>query len=112
MTKVNARVIWNLLKNQQPIDGLLDRVPDEFYTWVKHTVDDFHRQFRRIEEQCRRVVAQVKDLPTRKEQAAVIVRTCYPGIVFSMLDQKNYQDAIWKLLYPEASRPFKIDEDA
>jgi len=32
-------------------------------------------------------------------------------IVFAMLDQKNYAEAICKLLYPQAARPFKIDED-
>jgi hypothetical protein len=64
------------------------------------------------EGQCRDVVGQVKHLPIRKEQAAMITRTAYPGVVFSMLDHKNYQDIIWKLLYPEASRPFKMDEEA
>jgi RNA ligase len=112
MTKVNARVIWDLLRNNQSLDELLDRVPDEFYVWVKSTRDDLISQFSLIERQCRDVVGQVKHLPTRKEQAALITRTAYPGVVFSMLDHKNYQDIIWKLLYPEASRPFKIDEEA
>lgn len=112
ITKVNARIIWELLKNNAPIEPLLDHVPDEFYAWVKRTVENLHTQFKSIEEQCREVVNQVKVVPTRKEQAAIISKTTYPGVVFSMLDHKNYQDTIWKILYPDASRPFKIDEEA
>jgi RNA ligase len=112
MTHVNARVIWGLLKNDQPFDEMLERVPDEFYTWVKRTRDNLTAQFSLIEMQCQEVVKQVQDLPTRKEQAAMVLKTRYPSIVFSMLDKKNYQEAIWKLLYPDAARPFKIDGDA
>jgi len=31
----------------------------------------------------------------------------YPGISFLMLDEKNCTDAIWKLLKPKATKPFK-----
>lgn len=112
MTKVNARVIWDLLRTGQSFDELLERVPDEFYAWVRRTQNDLLTRFAAIEQQCQEVVNQVQNLPTRKEQAAVIMKTHYPGVTFAMLDQKNYQEAIWKQLYPEASRPFKIDEDA
>ena len=29
------------------------------------------------------------------------------GIVFSMLEGKDYSEAIWKLVRPEYSKPFK-----
>lgn len=112
ITRVNARAIWEHLRAGQSFDELLERVPDEFYVWVRRTQDDLLTQFAAIEQQCQEVVSEVQSLPTRKEQAAVIMKTRYPGITFALLDQKNYQEAIWKLLYPEASRPFKIDEDA
>jgi RNA ligase len=112
ITKVNARVIWDLLRNAQPFDELLERVPDEFYHWVKRTRGDLTTHFDQIERECEMTVELVRDLPTRKEQAAIIVKCAYPGVTFAMLDQKNYSEVIWKLLYPEASRPFAIDEDA
>ena len=112
LTQCTARTIWELLRNAQPFDELLERVPDEFYGWVRRTRGDLTAQFDRIERECERTVELVRDLPTRKEQAAIITKAHYPGVTFAMLDQKNYQEAIWKLLYPEASRPFKIDEDA
>ena len=111
LTQCTARTIWELLRNNEPFDAFLDRVPDEFYAWVKRTREDLQRQFSEIETECRSVVASVEHLPTRKEQAMLVTKSTYPGIVFSMLDSKNYQDLIWKLLYPEATRPFIVDEE-
>lgn len=111
VTRVTPRVIWDLLKNNQSIDELLDRVPDEFFSWVRRTCEDLTSQYRTIEQQCRDVLNEVKDLPTRKEQAMIIMKSKHPGVAFAMLDEKNYPDAIWKLLYPQATRPFKIDEE-
>jgi len=112
MTHVNERVIWELLRTNQPLEPLLEKVPDEFYLWVKRTRADLLAKFARIEEQCRAIVSRVEGLPTRKEQAALIMKEQYGGIAFAMLDKKNYQDMIWKLLYPEGARPFTVDEDA
>ncbi|GER91131.1 hypothetical protein KDW_52930 [Dictyobacter vulcani] len=111
MTNVNARLIWEILKDNQSLEPLLDRVPDEFYAWVKKISSDLQSQFQAIEQECILELNQVKDLPTRKEQAAIIATKKYRAVIFSMLDNKKYQDAIWRLIYPSASRPFWIDED-
>jgi len=111
LTQCTARTIWELLRTNQPLHVFLEGVPDEFYAWVRRTREELLAQFSSIEQQCREVVEQVQDLPTRKEQAAIVLKSTYPGIVFTMLDQKNYHEAIWKLLYPQASRPFAVDEE-
>ncbi len=111
ITHVNARIIWDLLRTGQPLEPLLERVPDEFYTWVKRTRENLLQQFMIIETYAKAVVERVKHLPTRKEQAMIVTKEKYPGIVFAMLDKKNYQEMIWKLLYPEAARPFVVDEE-
>lgn len=112
LTQVNARIIWDLLRNHQPFDALLEKVPDEFYTWVRQTRENLEQQFTHIEGHCRAVLLHVKDLPTRKEQAAHIKQAQYPGVVFAMLDAKPYQDIIWKVLRPLAERPFREDSAA
>jgi RNA ligase len=33
------------------------------------------------------------------------------GIVFNMLDKKDYKEIIWKMLRPSAEKPFKQDEN-
>ncbi len=110
LTQVNARVIWDLQRNNQSFDDLLERVPDEFYSWVIVTRNTLIKQYSTIEAHCRSVAYSVQHLPTRKEQAAIVCKEQYSGIIFSMLDQKNYQDALWRLLRPEAERPFREDE--
>ncbi len=112
LTQCTARTIWELLRTEQTFDDLLNRVPDEFYAWVKRTRNDLLQQFKTIEIQSMAIAEQVKSLPTRKEQAMIVVKEQYRGIIFLMLDGKDYHEAIWKLLYPAAERPFKIDEEA
>lgn len=111
LTRCTARTIWEAMSNNISLDAMVESVPDEFFAWFKETRDDFTAQFSLIEGECRIVLHQIKHLPTRKEQAAIITRTRYPGVVFSMLDNKNYETAIWKLLYPAASKPFRKDEE-
>ena len=110
LTQINARVIWDLLRNNQPFDDLLERVPDEFYTWVSKTRHDLLAQYGLIEAHCQMMAHSVQHLPARKDQAALIVKEQYSGVIFSMLDHKNYQEAIWKVLRPQAEKPFKEDE--
>ncbi len=92
MTKINARIIWELLSNDQSFDDLLERVPDEFYTWVSTTRKNLLAQFADIEQQCQQALERVKDLPTRKDQAMVIVKEQYSGVIFQMLDNKDYRE--------------------
>jgi RNA ligase len=112
ITQVNARVIWDLLRNDQPFDELLERVPDEFYAWVKATRTSLLEQYNEITTQCIITYEEVETLPTRKEQAAIVTRSPYPGVVFAMLDKKPYVDIIWKMLRPSAEKPFREDADA
>lgn len=112
ITQCTARTIWDLLRNNQTFDDLLEKVPDEFYTWVQTTRDTLQTQFTSIETFARGIYTQVKDLPTRKEQAAIVVKHAYPAVVFSMLDGKPYADIIWKQLKPQADKPFKEDTEA
>lgn len=112
LTQANARVIWDLLRNNQPFDELLERVPDEYYAWVSNTRNSLLAQFRTIEEESRRIYEQVKGLPTRKEQAALVAATPYAAPTFRMLDNKDYQEIIWKQLRPQAERPFREEHDA
>lgn len=113
LTQCSARTIWELLKNNQSIDQFLERVPDEFYAWVKKTHKELCDQFEDIQTECRVLHGLVSVLPSRKEQAEVVLQTTYSGIVFTMLDGKPYQEAIWKMLRPKAERPFvTVDEEA
>ena len=112
VTGVNARTIWDLLRNNQPFDELINNVPDEYFDWVKKTKINLEKEFKQIEEKAIYGFNQVKDLPTRKEQALFLKEySRYPGIVFKMLDKQPYGELIWKMLRPAASKPFHQDID-
>jgi RNA ligase len=107
LTQCTARTIWELLRDNQSFDDLQEKVPDEFYNWVNTTRDTLQAQFENIEINAARIFMQVKDLPTRKEQAAIVCKHAYSAVVFSMLDGKPYADIIWKQLKPQAEKPFR-----
>jgi len=114
VTGVNARTIWDLLRHNQKFDELLDRVPDEFYQWVKDTREMLLKQFADYENSAKIIYNKVKDMESRKEQAIYLMKN-FPeesGIVFGMLDGRDYKETIWKKLKPSADKPFKADIDA
>lgn len=114
VTGVNAKTIWELLKNNQPFDELMERVPDEFYEWVKNTRDDLNSKYKQIDFNCRVVVNEAKKFDNRKEQAGYILHylSQYSGVCFSMLDNKDHAQIIWKMIKPRADKPWKEDIDA
>lgn len=110
LTGVNARTIWELLANGQSLNELIEVVPDEFYRWVHEVHDDLIERFTDIEHAAVETLAMVDRNTERREQAEIIKASPYPGVAFAMLDRKNWQAIIWKLIRPEASRPFRQDE--
>lgn len=110
LTGVNARTIWELLANGQSLNELIEVVPDEFYRWVHEVHDDLVERFTDIEYAAKETLRLVDRHAERRDQAEIIKAGPYPGVTFAMLDAKNYGPLIWKLIRPEASRPFRQDE--
>lgn len=110
VTGVNAKTIWEILKEHGNIQEMLERVPDEFFQWVKFTQEELSWKYEHIRLQCEHVVAYAKKFPTRKEQAAFIMTQPNPGVSFVLLDGKDPEEHIWKLIRPEATKPFVQDE--
>lgn len=76
---------------------MIERVPDEFFEWVRDTEDRLTSAFAAIEETAR---AEMVLGGTRREIAERFKRCQYPGVMFSMLDGKDYHDQIWKMIRP------------
>lgn len=108
VTGLNPKHIWEMLKEGEPLERVLERVPDEFYAWVKEVEADLNAQYKGIER-----VAQEEykdDFASRKEAAAYFKTCTYPGILFRMMDDKPYDEVIWKLIKPKGDETFKVDE--
>lgn len=53
ITQVSSKSIWEYLSNGLPFNELLERVPDEFYNWVKQTVSNLNNQHLTIRQQAK-----------------------------------------------------------
>ncbi|MFN8349504.1 MAG: T4 RnlA family RNA ligase [Spirosomataceae bacterium] len=103
VTGVSNVSIWEYLKEGLDLAPILEKVPDEFYDWVKQTHSQLLGQFAEIEAICK---ADFRILETRKD-TALYFQTCrYPAVLFKMFDQKPYDEVIWKQLRPVFQKPF------
>lgn len=108
LTGISARHIWEALREGRELTEILERVPDEFYQWVRALETGLREQYAQIEEQARRDFKVLRD---RKETAGYFQTCANPGILFSMLDGKDYSQQIWKLLRPKGEGTFSCDID-
>ncbi len=107
ITGVSNVAIWEHLSEGKSFDEILERVPDEFYNWVKQTQKDLTDKYNEILTESKAVF---KEFETRKETALYFQQQRYPHVLFSMLDGKTPDKIIWRMIRPAYSKPFKVDE--
>ncbi len=111
LTNISNRDIWDYLKDNKPFDEILDKVPDEFYSWVKETARDLTIRFENINKDYTEIYENLKSQNlSRKDFAFKVKHYRHFNILFNMLDGKDHKQNIWKIIYPEYSKPFKKDE--
>lgn len=112
MTGISEKDILEMLMNKQDITTLLDRVPDEYYKWVKDTVDSITFTYNTIESICKTAVQEALKYNTRKEQAEYILGTYpeYSAIAFKMLDKREYSAIIYKNIKVDGNKKFKVEK--
>ncbi|MEO6173779.1 MAG: RNA ligase [Flavobacterium circumlabens] len=108
VTQVSNVNIWEYLKTNQPMEEILERVPAEFFDWVKQTKGDLENQYSVIENQCKN---DFKILESRKETALYFLTCQYSGVLFAMLDNRDYSPIIWKMIRPAFEKPFNKGEE-
>lgn len=106
LTGISPKNIWECMKSESGIAPLIERVPDEFYDWVKEIEADLLKQYSEIENKCQQ---DFKDLGDRKENALYFQTCDYPSILFSILDGKDYSKHIWKQIKPSGDYHFRCD---
>lgn len=104
--------IWEMLRDGKDVFEIIRDIPDEMHGWVSGVIEKILENFILIENGATLVESQVKNLSTRKEQAEIIKKSKYPGVVFSMLDGKDYKTAIWRMIRPKGTVTFRRDIDA
>lgn len=111
LTGVSASHIWQSLRNGDDLSQLVERVPDEYFAWVRSTESDLRQKFEVIETRFRQQFAASPRFETRKEAAFHFQQLEQPGVMFAMLDDRPYADQIWKMIRPIGQAPFRCEID-
>lgn len=110
ITGVSNVVIWEYLSENRPFEWLLEKVPDEFYNWVKKTQTDLNERFNSLNilsieahKEC-----YCED---RKIYASNVLGkySSISSILFNMYSGKDYNNIIWKMCRPVYCKPFKLE---
>lgn len=114
LTNVSNVIVWEHLKNNYDFDGLFDRVPDEFYDWLKRTINKLQNQYNETERQSLLEfvrIYHINDISNRTEFAEQAKQSNYRAILFKLYDKRPYADIIWKMIRPKYSKPFSNGYD-
>lgn len=117
LTQTSNIAIWENLRDRKPLDELLERIPDEFYRWVRKTKEDLELKHKEIFENSMNAYNKIYDIAfedgkiNRKKFALEVMRSHkdISGVIFNILDGKDVNSVIWKMLRPQYSKPFKSE---
>lgn len=115
LTGISKRNIWEMLRNNENLDLLMENVPDEFYDWVKQTKLEIENDYQKLLNTALSAI-EIDDLATiDRKSAAITINQKYKqfaALIFTLLDKNNPKDQIFKMIRPEAQKPFSKDIDA
>jgi hypothetical protein len=115
ITGVSEIGIWEILRDGGSLKPLIEKVPDEFFKWVSDVSTKLLDRYDEIADKAEGIFQEVKNLPTRKDQALAIQKLSpeLSGIVFCLLDKEGKRGAaiIWKMIRPHGKSIFKTDID-
>jgi len=113
ITQCSTRTIWEMLRIGAGVQELLDRVPEEFAVWVNEQVTAMQADHARVSADARHAFVELRPLAllSRKDFAMAAKARENCSLLFLLLDDKDISDAVWKLVEPRWSTPFKREVD-
>ena len=110
ITNVSNVSVWEALKEGKDLTEIITNVPDEFFSYVKKVIADLEKLYKSIEGNCltkHNAIFYGDNKRERKEFALEALKYQYSGILFCIYNKKDYSQAIWKLIRPKFTKPFK-----
>lgn len=103
--------IWECLRTGTDMVEYLSDVPDEFDNWVRGTMESLNTEFNTIELTTKRLLTGVlsKGFSSRKDLAEWVfsnISRDYAGLVLAMMDGKDINDTVWRMIRPSYQKPF------
>lgn len=109
VTGVNARMIWESMRDGDDLDTLLTDIPDEIHDWITTTRSGIEDAYMGVEMECVYVFDNRPADADRKALAAYFLASnANPAVLFRMLDGKTYDDLIWKAIKPGPLTPDRV----
>lgn len=108
VTETNSHTIWEYLSEGKNINELIEGVPDEFFQYVKKTVENLQDKHDKIELEVKLIAQEFKHIDSQKERAQKILAK-YPKqahMIFNVLSGKEISGIIWKLIEPKHDKTF------
>lgn len=102
LNKLSKKVIWEHLKEFGNVDKIIELVPDEFHQEIRKVEKDIREKYNKIEEEAKDVYKNTDTNRDRGQIARDFIKYKYHNILFNMLDQKSYEDILWKIVKPNA----------
>lgn len=111
ITQCSTRTIWEMLRSGTSTAELIDRVPADFQVWVKAQIETLQSAFADVLARAEADFRDIGPRESRKDFALEARTRKNNNLLFSMLDQKPLDDAIWKIIEPQWAVPFRRDID-
>jgi RNA ligase len=106
VTGVSSITIWEHLSNGEPLDELLERVPDEFFDFVTSVRNRLLAQRDALVQAARAVAEPLTGLPRKDAALVITAQKAVPyGLVFGVLDGRDVEQMAWKQLRPTHEVP-------
>jgi RNA ligase len=104
MTNVSTTSVWEVLANGGDMEEILKDVPDEFYDKIKEFVKDLVIQFDNIRRDYIQYYTDIVfkiGIEDRRGFAEEARKYNHSSILFALLDKKDINPIIWKIVKPE-----------
>jgi hypothetical protein len=106
-------MIWESMRDGDDLDALLTGIPDEIHDWIEATRRGLWEHFDDVHTACREVFDERPPHLDRKGLAAYFQGSgTNAAVLFRMLDDKPYDDLIWKAIKPGPLTPSGVFDGA
>jgi RNA ligase len=104
VTNLNARTVWDLMRQGKSLADICEPIPDEWHDWVKATYTDIEKQLHDKIEEVVVEYALIKPGLDRKSFAMIASKSANKAYLFKMYDGKSIKAAVLDTLKPDVSK--------
>jgi RNA ligase len=118
LTGTNPVTVWEMLRDGLDLTTVTTDVPADFLTWINSVESSLRSAYKVIEDAALAAMLEYEGekiitTPEQRKQFAMYATSKQPvtPILFAMLDGKDYDPILWKMVRPKAADTFKVDID-